>query len=1115
MLSKFGYMFLSKYNYGTALLTGLGIGIIFLVSCCKPIQEKDTGKVVEIDSIPLTSELIIADSFFSKAKYDSALIYYEKAALQSEQEKNWDNLINTILKITDLQRQKGISDEAIETMERAHQIAQKYTITNKHLHSDIFRKKGLLYLDIGNFDSAISLISTSIELKIKSFGAQDTSLSLNYNGLGTVYFYIGDYAKALENYTIAYNLALKRKNAEDADLAMYLQNIGIINAQKGDYDKAEEAFTTALGINEKLLKAEDPELAMIHLNVGRLKALLNKDLEALDYYNKAEDILIIKTDTKHPYYISLYLNKGQTYVHMADYEKALIYFNKALALANVSLEKNHPQILLLNMNIGYVYEKKSDFNNARQHYLASIPDGYENSSLVKTYSNLASLYNSMKDPDKSNEYYTKALKLAEMHWGTNHPETGLLYTRYGFFLIQNPQKEQGLDYFNKALDISLKQFGPKSRGVSHNYFYIGQYHFSKNDFISALEYYQKAIVALVKDFNEMDVKKNPELASIEADRFFINAITGKAYALDGLGGEENLKLSLECFKLSIKVIEKLRSTYQDEESKLLISGEVKSTFQKTVSIAAKLYQITKDQHYLAEAFDYSDKSKSAVLINSMRDIEAQHFGKIPKDILLAERQLKLNLSNFRRFIYEERQKPNPDDEKINGWESRVFEFTVRYDSLVSFLEQEYPDYYNLKYTEPQVSILTIQNSLEADRALIEYMLTDSLLYTFVINKNSFSLYSVEIDSSFYKDIQTLVASTNNNSLLSIKSKNFIDYSKAASNLYNILVKPIREDFDEKKLIIIPDAEIGYISFDMLLTALPDTNKMDFRKLPYLINDKIISYSTSAILQYSGFRKREHTAEKNLLAMAPSYNNLTGTTNTSFVDENGEKVYLLPIPGIEKEMQGIKRTLSGKTITGTTATENKFKDEAGQYTILHLAMHTLINNAQPMLSKLVFYQGNDSIEDGMLNTYELFSMDLNAQLAVLSACNTGTGKLVKGEGIMNLARGFIFAGVPSIVMTMWSVEDQSSADIVMRFYEYLEEGMTKDEALRQSKLDLLAKGDPLRSHPFYWAAYVNIGDYSPMVFKNKTLLYSFLGSSAFILMGLLIFIKLKNKSVKAK
>ena len=1102
--------FLNSRTRETTLWVLLLCFIILSFYGCNPPVKKEAGNNHVINSSPLISDLLLGDSLFDKALYDSAFVAYKNAADYFEKEKNWENLTGTLLKISDIQRLKGNIKDATITINKAEHIVNKYKVKNLHIPADVFHKRGLLLLDQGHFDSAIDLFNQSIKCKTEYVRLNDTSLSMNYNALGTAYFYKHDYDNALENYSLAYKLALRRKHPEDTDLAMFVQNMGIIYAQKGDYEKAEDAFTSSLIINEKLLKPDDPELSMINLNVGRLKALLNKDAESLTFYNKAEEIMNKKSDPGHPYYIYIYLNKGQTYVHLADYEKALLYFNKALALATASLDKKHPQILSLNMNIGYVYEKKGDFANALRFYRASMPAGNEDPSLIKTYSNLASLYNSMNDPAKANECYTKALKLAEKSLGANHPETGLLYTRYGYFLLQHPSRIKAFDYFNKALTISLKHYGPKSREVSNNYTHIGNYYYTLNQTRKALDFYQKAIISIVTSFNDKNISSNPDIKIIEADRYLVNALHHKADALALLGSRKNLVKSLETYRLSVKVINKLRSTYQDEESKLLISGEEKSTFQKTVDVAVKLFRMSHDEKYLAIAFEYADKSKSAVLINSMRDVEAQHFGQIPEEILSLERKLKLNISSFRRFIYEEKQKPAPDQGKINGWESKVFDFTVRYDSLVNFLEVKYPDYYKLKYSEPTVSIKAIQNQLENDRALVEYMLSDSMLTTFVINKYHFKVFTQPINSTFKKDIQVLAASTTNNSMMSPTEQDYAAYTGSAYRLYKILIQPIEYSFHEKKLIIIPDGEIGYISFDMLLTKPVSASNMDYRKLPYLIRNKVISYSTSAILQYSGFQKRERKATRNLLAIAPSYENLTDSVKTAFTDENGKKVYLLPIPGIEKELKGIKHTLSAKTIEGKDATEERFKKEVGKYNILHLAMHTLINNSEPMLSKLVFYQDNDTLEDGMLNTYELFNMDLNAGLAVLSACNTGSGKLLKGEGIMNLARGFIYAGVPGIVMTMWSVEDQASSDIVNKFYKYLKDGMSKDEALRQAKLDFLAQGDPLKSHPFYWAAYVNIGDNSPMKLRNHKVIYSIAGVSLLIIgIGLLFVIKRKN------
>ena len=166
----------------------------------------------------------------------------------------------------------------------------------------------------------------------------------------------------------------------------------------------------------------------------------------------------------------------------------------------------------------------------------------------------------------------------------------------------------------------------------------------------------------------------------------------------------------------------------------------------------------------------------------------------------------------------------------------------------------------------------------------------------------------------------------------------------------------------------------------------------------------------------------------------------------------------------------------------------------------------------MYSKLVFTPNIDKKEDGLLNTYELFNMNLHAELAVLSACNTGSGKLQLGEGIISIARGFFYAGVPSVVMTLWSVEDNSSALLMELFYKHLTEGLAKDEALRQAKLDYLKQSDQLTSYPYYWAGYVNIGDNAPLEnSKNKYLNYILIFSALILILVSFYFIKRKRKN----
>ena len=194
--------------------------------------------------------------------------------------------------------------------------------------------------------------------------------------------------------------------------------------------------------------------------------------------------------------------------------------------------------------------------------------------------------------------------------------------------------------------------------------------------------------------------------------------------------------------------------------------------------------------------------------------------------------------------------------------------------------------------------------------------------------------------------------------------------------------------------------------------------------------------------------------------------------------------LLPLNWSEKEVLDIADIVGGETYCRQNATEGLFKKKAAKAGILHIATHAIVNDVNPMFSKLIFAPDSNSSEDGYVNTYELYNMKLNAGLIVLSACNTGYGKLVRGEGVMSLARGCMYAGCPSIVMSLWAVDDQSTSLLMKNFYNNLVQGLNKDEALRRAKLEFLNSADEIKSNPFYWSGMIFIGDTKPLPIKQK-------------------------------
>jgi CHAT domain-containing protein len=354
----------------------------------------------------------------------------------------------------------------------------------------------------------------------------------------------------------------------------------------------------------------------------------------------------------------------------------------------------------------------------------------------------------------------------------------------------------------------------------------------------------------------------------------------------------------------------------------------------------------------------------------------------------------------------------------------------------------------------------------------------------------------KIDSSFTKDIQIVHDFLVNPNYLYTKKKDFIGYVLSGKSLYDQLIKPIAGNISGKDITIIPHDKLSYVPFDALLTQIPDTNVMNFRNLKYLIKDYVVNYSYSATLLYN-FPEHKKRSLKNLLIFSPQYN-----ADEPRIDPETSVQYALnPLPGAVDEVKGISRNIKSDIFLNNYAQESEFKDRVYDYDVLHLAMHTIINDSLPMFSKLVFSKpGINSSEDGYLNTYEIYNMKLNARLAVLSACATGSGKLQKGEGVMSMARGFIFAGCPSILMTLWQVEDKSGVKIMEDFYYYLSKGKRKDVALRMAKLNHLESSDPLTAHPHYWLGYVSIGNPAPIFTSKDVYFILFLLLAALLAFG---------------
>ena len=292
----------------------------------------------------------------------------------------------------------------------------------------------------------------------------------------------------------------------------------------------------------------------------------------------------------------------------------------------------------------------------------------------------------------------------------------------------------------------------------------------------------------------------------------------------------------------------------------------------------------------------------------------------------------------------------------------------------------------------------------------------------------------------------------------------------------------------------------------MLTEQSGTNNP--KAFPYLLNQYAISYANSANLLFNTFETKQ--VEKTSECLAFSFSDTTHTSSGKNMSLATLRNTGDDLPGTREEIKAIADIIDGQYYYGSEAIEQNFKKDASHYNILHLALHGEVDHKRPENSKLYFTKSKDTLEDNVLYSHELFALDIPSELTVLSACNTGSGKIAQGEGIMSLGTAFQYAGSKSLLLTSWKVSDQTTPELMKLFYTNLKKGMNKSKALQQAKLEFLNTADLQRMAPFYWGGFYLVGDTTPITFKSDLIWLQIIGSILLITVFIFFLIRYKKK-----
>jgi CHAT domain-containing protein len=430
---------------------------------------------------------------------------------------------------------------------------------------------------------------------------------------------------------------------------------------------------------------------------------------------------------------------------------------------------------------------------------------------------------------------------------------------------------------------------------------------------------------------------------------------------------------------------------------------------------------------------------------------------------------------LKEFSIQPTELQNSDE--INSLKEKISNLKINYEQFVDNLETEYPDYYNIKYQKNEIDLDIVKNTLNEDQIIIEYIINQSFsdykseIAIIAISKDSSSVFKFNIDSCLIEKILDFRKSV---STIHQNLSDYHNYINLAYDLYQDLVKPVESLIKSKKIIIIPDNILYFIPFEALISDSSVSVTPEYHLLNYLIKKNPVSYafSFSTLRKKSDNHKINTDFEYDFEIIIPQLK-----------DQQLSEYQLKRINFDTDEFtSGFKKTIC----QNDTITVNNFISEEKNSRITQLVTHGIVDLENPVKSKLIFSY-SDSTND-CLYAFQLYGMKINSDLIVLNTCNSGIGEIIRGEGIMSFSRAFYYAGVPSLVSTLWSVGDESSSEIIFNFYKNLKKSLSKSEALQKSKIYYLEntfQTDKLQ--PYYWAGITLTGDDSH-VFKKSYFVY---------------------------
>ncbi|MGB1205286.1 MAG: tetratricopeptide repeat protein [Chitinophagales bacterium] len=850
-----------------------------------------------------------------------------------------------------------------------------------------------------------------------------------------------------------------------------------------ELDEAIKILENAVVVGDKRLNNKDlglskayHHLAIAYRKKGNYKQAIRCHLETIDGQMRRSNAT--NYDLGNAYY-----HFAITYYYQGNYKKAANFNRQALRILEQEYGETHSRLADVYDNMGMILMEQQYYKKAFNAYQKSLNITTNYLQKANVYTHLAMVHEKLNDFDKALAMSKQANDILEQFFEPTHPDCISNYETKALVYAKKGDYKSALTNNNIALKRHLKVKNKKHPVISKSYINIADIHTKQKDYINALKYYQQAIIALAPNFDETIFSKNPSLSHIISPAHLLEALNKKAATLIALHQSSSdikyLEAALQTYEVAAQTTHHI---YMFEEGLYYKKFKLENalvSYEKGIKTAFDLYKNKKQEKYLNIAFSLAEQRKRSFLLEAMRNDNIEKFADLPADFIEKEQQLKINRNFYRQKLLETQQLGDfADQNELKLLKQQVDKLEKALINWVAETKKKYPKYYALKYETKTISLENSKKQLAKlaeNTALVSYIWTDSCRYALAISRTNSFFIPLSNKTTTKLPFEQFQASISNPDLARENSaKTYQQFTQSAHTLYQVLFEGIEKQLDKTitQIAIIPDNHLTYLPFEALLYE-PATANEKYAALDYLLNKYKFVYDYTA----SDFFGKVTQKSNNPLQTFKGYNTtyerekIMANYETAFLGQWKEEQNWQLKSG-KQEVQLIAQLLDGELLLDEQTTEYQFKTDIENYSILHLALHTLLQDTQPLQSQILFHTHNSTQDDGQLYVKELYDMNVQANLSVFTALQQDD-KLKNGHSLQHLTKALFYSGCPSVLLNLWRTEGNTS-DFMLSVYRNLKKNKHLADAVFSAKKAMLLHKDEQKHHPYFWANTLVVG-----------------------------------------